>query len=147
MLSTYNAQLADQALDRVRAAIVAGRAAVESRSGFWTYVTGSESAATAENESLRQSGNGLALLESQRPDLTDERLPGFLDAAAAFADVRSLVAAAHLQTTAGFEEQVVAPSVATIKSAATWGVLGLSGVAVIAIVVALFIYFPPGRRR
>lgn len=136
MLDAANAVAADNAVAQVEAAVAKLQAAVNARSWVLTFVTGSQSTAAAEDESLRQSKKILDQLRTERPDLTNEGLGGFLELAAAGGSVQASVDAAQLATGSGFAANVVAPTIAGVKSLA--GTVGLGVGGLLAIVAAVF---------
>lgn len=117
-LSPENAALADEAIAKVQKASDAGHAALDAEWSILTTITGSQSARSARVESVRQTDSILEQLHVRRVDLTDTGLEGFLQLAAAAADVSSTVAAASRMTPAGVNVEVVQPTIAGVKSAA-----------------------------
>ena len=141
-LSLVNAAAADEALARVRDAERAATAAVAGRSSVLVWLTGSSSSASAQDENLRQTSKIRAQLEGMRPDLTDAGVPGFLELAAVGANVSDIIEDARRQSGAGFQEEVIAPTVAEAKAAATVGAFGLASVGILALVVWGLMYLP-----
>lgn len=136
-LTTKQAELADQALARVRAAEAAAVAAVEDESWVLNWLAGSESAAAARRESLRHTQNIRADLERRRPWLVSEGLVGFLELAAAAAEVSALLESARRMTAGGFGAEVVSPTLAELDPT---NLDGFAGRAVLLAVVAAVIF-------
>ena len=138
-LTPAQAELADQALDRVRAAAAAAQAAVDDESAILVWATGSESAHAARVESLRQTRKIQAELELRRPYLSAEQLVGFVELAAAGAEVQSILDNARRMTGAGFRAEVVDPTLAELDPTNLGGFAGRATVLVVAGVVAFLL--------
>lgn len=139
-LSPEQARIADEALERVRAAERAAAAAVDSRSSVLTWITGSSSSASAEDESLRQTRKIRADLEARRPGLEPEGLASFVQLAAAGAQVGDLLASARLATAGGFVDEVVTPTARALDPTNLSGPVGkvaLGALVLVVLVVAL----------
>jgi hypothetical protein len=149
VLEAANAIAADEAIRRVAAAVAAAQKAVDGRWSLIVAMTGSESAASAQDNALAETKRVLVQLQAERPALDNAHAPGFLDLAATAADVSDLVQSAGLTSPAGFEANVVAPTVASVvsgvKAAATGALIGLPIVLVLGIALGLWWWLP--RRR
>lgn len=138
-LSADQAAIADDALARVRAAELAAREAVDGRSSFLTWLTGSSSSEAAGRESLRQTQGILAELERRRPTLEPGGLVPFVELAAAGASVGDVLEAARLASGAGFVDEVVAPTVHALDPTNLGGPVGKVAIAAAALVVLLLV--------
>lgn len=138
-LTQEQARIADEALERVRSAERTARAAVESRSSVLTWITGSESAAAAGREELRQVEKIRATLEARRPGLEPAGLTGFVELASAGAEVSALVESARLVSGAGLVQEVVKPTLRELDPTNLSGPVGKVAVAAVAVLVVLLV--------
>lgn len=140
MLDAANAIAADRAIASVQAAVDRLQAAINGRSSVLAWITGSESSASAQDNSLRVSKEILGQLQDKRPQLDDAGMPGFLGLAAAGGAVQEAVDGAQLQSGAGFVAEVVDPTIASVKQVATVAAFGLGGLLLAALGVVVFVW-------
>lgn len=137
MLTAAQAKIADSAIAKVSAAASDLRSAVEGESLFLTWVTGSESAASARRNALATTDKVEKQLRDQRKTLTPERLLAFVELAATAADVSSIVADARRMTAAGFKAEVIDPTLAAANPLNLSGPVGkavlFAGLALLAV--------------
>lgn len=128
MLSEAQLKLADHAIAKVQAATSAAREAVNQESSFLSWITQSQSGRDARLGALAQQEKVLGQLRRDRTKLqTDADLAKLLKFAADVADVKTILEDAQRMTAAGFNREVVQP---TLKSFS----FGLGGIVTLAAV-------------
>jgi hypothetical protein len=139
-LTPSEAQLADEAIARVDSSIAAAKTALDEESVTLVWLTGSSSARSAREESLRQSVKIAGQLRERRGFLASENLGGFLQLATAGAEVDDLIASSRRMTGSGFTAEVVKPTLRQLDPTNLDGPLGKLTLALV-VVGVLFVAF------
>jgi hypothetical protein len=141
VLDAANALAADKAIADVQAAVDRLQKAIDGRWSILVSLTGSESAASAQDNDLAASRRLLADLQARRPDLDNDHVAGFLELAGAAAMVQASVAGANRATPETFKAEVVDTTVDQVTTPGLWPTwlwtaIGVGALVVLAVIAA-----------